>query len=153
MSIDDFFDYINIFGDDKSGISNVFVVIMISIFTVIILVYMLAKGLKKSKQNYHSQEYWENRYSLFPKEMDWYCEFPKLSTDFKIEEILKERYPKKSKVKILELGCGNSTMSVDLVKIGYTNITSIDYSNVIIKRMKDKYQSYDIKCKNLFLNF
>jgi 2-polyprenyl-3-methyl-5-hydroxy-6-metoxy-1,4-benzoquinol methylase len=111
-----------------------------------ILIFIFRKLFKK-KSEYHSQEYWESRYSLFPKNMDWYCNFEKICTDFKIDEILETFYPKKNKVKILELGCGNSSLAFDLHNIGYKNITSIDFSSLIINQMKEKFKTTSINCK------
>lgn len=40
---------------------------------------------------------------------------------------------------VLVLGCGNSTLSYDLYKLGFTDITSIDYSPTVIEKMKAKH--------------
>ncbi|KAG8836523.1 hypothetical protein FRC18_011200 [Serendipita sp. 400] len=37
---------------------------------------------------------------------------------------------------ILMLGCGNSTLSEEMYDAGYTNIVNIDYSAVVIEKMK-----------------
>ncbi|KAG8876513.1 hypothetical protein FRC20_001413 [Serendipita sp. 405] len=37
---------------------------------------------------------------------------------------------------ILMLGCGNSTLSEEMYEAGYTNIVNIDYSAVVIEKMK-----------------
>lgn len=110
-----------------------------------ILVYLLLQWLNKKKTEYHSHEYWENRYDWYEQEMDWYQGFDKLNTDFNIETILKAKYPNKKKCKILELGCGNSSLAYDLYQTGYTNISSIDFSNIIIQRMKKKYADTSIR--------
>ena len=36
-------------------------------------------------------------------------------------------------------GCGNSSLSDDMYKDGYTNITNMDYSPVVIRNMEEKY--------------
>lgn len=41
---------------------------------------------------------------------------------------------------ILVLGCGNSRLSEELFDEGYTNITNIDISMVVIEAMQQKYQ-------------
>ena len=44
--------------------------------------------------------------------------------------------------RILIIGCGNSSLGFDLhTQAGYTNIDNIDYSGVLIDRMKDKHAS------------
>ena len=40
--------------------------------------------------------------------------------------------------KIMIAGCGNSTLSEEMYKDGYTNITSIDYSSVVIENMNKR---------------
>ena len=80
--------------------------------------------------------------------MDWYSDFDKLNHDFKIQTLLDTRFSKmkKNKIRILELGCGNSTLAHDLTKLGYKNITSLDFSSVVINRMKEKYYKDNINC-------
>ncbi|XP_064372781.1 EEF1A lysine methyltransferase 4 isoform X2 [Dromaius novaehollandiae] len=41
--------------------------------------------------------------------------------------------------RILVLGCGNSALSHDLYELGYTDITSIDFSPVCIEAMRARY--------------
>ena len=51
-----------------------------------------------------------------------------------------ESLPSNKEVKILIIGCGNSSLGYDLYKeAGFTNIDNIDYSNVVIERMSAKY--------------
>jgi EEF1A lysine methyltransferase 4 len=45
--------------------------------------------------------------------------------------------PNKS-AKILHLGCGNSTLAEELYKSGYNCITNVDYSQKVIKYMKER---------------
>ena len=39
-------------------------------------------------------------------------------------------------MKILHLGCGNSTLPGDMLKDGYTEQTALDYSAIVIERMQ-----------------
>jgi 2-polyprenyl-3-methyl-5-hydroxy-6-metoxy-1,4-benzoquinol methylase len=125
---------------------NTTVSIIIITTGLAILIFIFRK-ISKKKYEYHSQEYWESRYSIFPKNMDWYCNFQKICTDFKIDEILETFYPNKNKAKILELGCGNSSLSYDLHYLGYRNISAIDFSSLIINQMKEKHKTTSINCK------
>ena len=136
-----FRSFINFDSVYDSTFSTIF---LITIFAV--LIFFIRK-LFPRKSEYHSQEYWENRYALFSKNMDWYCNFEKIKTDFKLNEILDKYYPKKNKTKILELGCGNSSLAFDFYNYGYKNITSIDFSTVIINQMKEKYFTTSLNCK------
>jgi hypothetical protein len=120
------------------------------IITIIAVLFFIISQLLKNKPKYFSQEYWESRYSVFSKEMDWYCDFKKLCNDFNIGKIILEKYPNLKKTKFLELGCGNSTLAHDLYVAGFKNITSIDFSHVVIDKMKKKYVDDDVKCKIYF---
>ncbi len=44
---------------------------------------------------------------------------------------------------ILIPGCGSSSLGAQLYKEGYTNITNIDSSKVVINQMSDRYQDLD----------
>lgn len=49
-------------------------------------------------------------------------------------------------MKIFQTGCGNSSLSVDMFDVGYTNMTNIDISEVVINQMKKTYRDRD-DCK------
>lgn len=70
-------------------------------------------------EEFQTREYWDKRYAdEGPEEdYDWFKKYEDL------EPILSELIPKKDS-KILMLGCGNSTLSVDMAGAGYSNITS-----------------------------
>jgi hypothetical protein len=44
-------------------------------------------------------------------------------------------FREKEDVAVLVLGCGNSPFSAALYDAGFTNITSIDFSSVVIEKM------------------
>lgn len=136
-------------GDPKSNsfISSDFVYYsIIIIISLLLVLYLIKRFLLGGKSEFHSKDYWDSRYSIFSQKFDWYCEFDKISKDFKINDLLLEYYPKKSKTRILELGCGNSSLALELFNMGYTKITSIDFSSVVIKHMQTKYKDTCIEC-------
>ena len=51
--------------------------------------------------------------------------------------------------KILNVGCGNSSLSKDMFDEGYERIANIDWSVVCIDYMRDKYETVgpDFYCK------
>lgn len=120
--------------------------ILIYAAIIIVLLYFAYKWLKKKQTEYHSHTYWENRYSWYEQKMDWYANYDKVNQDFKIDEVIQENFPdkKKSKIKILELGCGNSDFAIDMYNKGYTNYTAIDFSKIVINQMIQKFQGKKI---------
>jgi len=81
--------------------------------------------------SYKLQEYWDKR---FTKEDNF--EWCKSYGDFKD---LMHKHVQKSD-RILMLGCGNSSLSEDMYNDGYRNIVNIDFSQVVIEKMKRKCQ-------------
>ncbi|XP_048587598.1 EEF1A lysine methyltransferase 4 isoform X2 [Nematostella vectensis] len=85
--------------------------------------------LPKDNSSYKDKEYWNNR---FAKEdtFEWcksYKEFRHLL-----------RGHVRTCDRVLILGCGNSGLSEDMYNEGYTDITNIDYSPIVIENMKRK---------------
>lgn len=119
--------------------------ILIIAIILAVLFFLLKRWLYKKQREYSSNSYWENRYDWYKQTMDWYANYSKANEDFKIEEIIQEQFnEKKSKLKILELGCGNSDFASDMYDRGYTNYTAIDYSKNVIKQMNEKFQNKKI---------
>jgi len=84
--------------------------------------------------DYGNVNYWDERYSSQEhKDFDWYQDASVLKT------LLLPHLKKKSDFEILIPGCGNSTLGSQLYDDGYTNITNIDISSVVIAQMHDKY--------------
>lgn len=133
--------------DFGEKMNSIFIVILLIIITSFVLYFL---GIfSKAKINYHLNEYWESRYSLYNREMDWYVDFKKICEDFKLETFL-NMIDNGKKGKILELGCGNSSLAVGLHDIGYKNISALDFSITVIEKMKAKYSDKSIKCNLYF---
>jgi len=130
------------FGDKMNSILTVIILIIITS----IAVFIIKKIFQKNKINYHLNEYWESRYSLYSREMDWYVNFKKICEDFKLQNLLDKYLKNEKKSKILELGCGNSSLAVDIFDAGYKNITAMDFSITVVEQMKVKYSQKAIKC-------
>lgn len=56
----------------------------------------------------------------------------------RILDLFKQKVLSKD-ARILNLGCGNSKLARDLFSLGYTNLVNVDYSAVVIDRMKQKH--------------
>lgn len=141
----------NFFGFDYGEKGNTILLTIIMIILISFMVYIFKLLFIKRKINYHSNEFWESRYSLYEKEMDWYINYKKICEDFKLDFFLNELLPLGKKSKILELGCGNSTLASDLYDNGYKNISALDFSITVIEKMKAKYTNKSIKCKPFFI--
>jgi len=81
---------------------------------------------------YHAKEYWDARYSDQGDDatFDWYYDY----------ECIKEAIQQflRFNSTILNIGCGNSSISESLYDDGYKRITNIDFSGVCIASMKNR---------------
>jgi len=108
-----------------------------------------------SKSLYRSRQYWEDRYAdgvVGHSEAkgvlsnEWYFTYQALSSQ------LSSHIDKDDRV--LLLGCGLSTLGVDMEAEGYSSIVAIDYSETCIQRMNDsrgpsssvQYMVMDVTC-------
>ncbi|KAL7034409.1 hypothetical protein ACKWTF_007952 [Chironomus riparius] len=90
--------------------------------------------LPKTSEEFATKEYWNKFFQKRGKlAFDWYGEFPELCGAL-------SKYIK-TKDKILNVGCGNSKLSVDMFKTGYSTITNIDISEVVIEQMKKTHRN------------
>ncbi|XP_014218736.1 methyltransferase-like protein 13 [Copidosoma floridanum] len=84
--------------------------------------------LPKSHHEFSKADYWNTFFkNRGNKAFEWYGEFLELSS-----YLLKYIKPNDD---ILIVGCGNSTLGMDLYDAGYKNIVNIDVSQVVIKQM------------------
>lgn len=51
--------------------------------------------------------------------------------------------------RILHIGCGNSQLSMELYKLGYRNITNVDYSSTLINTSKERHQEMQWICDDI----
>ncbi|KAF8586366.1 S-adenosyl-L-methionine-dependent methyltransferase [Ramaria rubella] len=89
--------------------------------------------LPNANEQYETKEYWDQRYRNEAPDasFDWFKSYSQISGI--IDEFV---MPKSS---ILVLGCGNSTLSEEMYDAGYTNITNVDFSSVLIRNMRNKH--------------
>jgi SAM-dependent methyltransferase len=91
------------------------------------------KLLHCSPHVYSDPNYWDNRYSSQIGSFEWYDDY------FRFEPEISPFLLNKSHV--LHIGCGNSPMSIDLVKAGCQLVDCVDISRVVIEQMKQKYDA------------
>ncbi|CAM6028268.1 unnamed protein product [Sphagnum balticum] len=94
------------------------------------------KGAKSGKQShvlaYGDDTYWNDRYTANPIVFDWYQKYEG------VKAFINMYIPKATRV--LVIGCGNSTMSEEMVHDGYIEVVNIDISSVVLEFMVAKYK-------------
>ncbi|PMD54321.1 S-adenosyl-L-methionine-dependent methyltransferase [Hyaloscypha bicolor E] len=96
-------------------------------------------------------KYWDGRYRSEQRvtqngiqpvldSYEWFRSFEQLRPFFE-----NNLPPSSSGCHILHLGCGNSNLTADLYALGYTNQTSIDFSQVVIDAMMTKYSDLETR--------
>ncbi|OQS05843.1 hypothetical protein THRCLA_02069 [Thraustotheca clavata] len=86
--------------------------------------------LPRHNSEYKNQSYWDTRFAS-EESYDWLAKYSDVA------DLITKYVPKDSR--LLIVGCGNSTFSIDLYDAGYTNIVNLDFSSVVIERMSAKY--------------
>jgi len=90
-------------------------------------------NLPHSNKSYNDVKYWDARYRE-EEQYDWLAGYGL------VKHILGEKLKRFGKdAKILHLGCGNSSLPMDLYNDGWTDITNIDISEVVVDRMKEQH--------------
>ncbi|GAA6002776.1 class I SAM-dependent methyltransferase [Rhodotorula paludigena] len=91
----------------------------------------MASLLPQKNAEYGTQEYWDQRYAAEDDgaSFDWCKRYADVRH-------LVRRYVPDQTARIVMLGCGNSTLSRDMYDDGYHNIVNLDYSPVVIEKMR-----------------
>lgn len=85
--------------------------------------------LTTKNADFKEENYWNQRFTS-EESYDWLLTFPELK-EFLVPYIQPDN-------KILVIGCGNSSFSSDLYDEGFNNITNIDFSDIVIEKMKER---------------
>ncbi|KAK8834142.1 hypothetical protein M9Y10_019531 [Tritrichomonas musculus] len=86
------------------------------------------------RNDFGSHDYWEKRYTESKTTFEWYFKWNTIERA--IKPFLKGREL------VLNIGCGNSEVSEDMIKGDIETVVSIDISQVVIDQMSEK-------CKNI----
>ncbi|KAF7493529.1 hypothetical protein SSS_07891 [Sarcoptes scabiei] len=89
--------------------------------------------LPKSSKEFATKKYWDQFFRKHRDPFEWYGDYEDLKP-------ILSKYLKKTD-SFLVIGCGNSTLSVDLYDDGYCDNTSIDISEFVIEKMNKKYKT------------
>lgn len=76
--------------------------------------------------------YWDQRYTDNPKHFEWYLPFDHFLPD------IKKFVPLKGVA--ANIGCGTSTMGMELIQCGFSHVDCTDISAVAIDHMKELYK-------------
>jgi ubiquinone/menaquinone biosynthesis C-methylase UbiE len=95
----------------------------------------LGELMKNGPYAYSDSDYWNQRYTRQNGTFEWYRPWGYFSST--VLPFLDQ------KDRCLNIGCGNSQMSLDLVKDGFIKVVSIDISQVVIDKMKEMFSEND----------
>lgn len=82
-------------------------------------------------EDFSCLSYWERKYQEEDVTYDWASSYED------VKQFITREIPREAK--ILATGCGNSTLSADMVADGYESIVNIDYSPTVIQQMSTRY--------------
>ncbi|GAU32171.1 hypothetical protein TSUD_68420 [Trifolium subterraneum] len=92
------------------------------------------KDILETLGDFTSKENWDNFFTIRPDSFEWYAEWPNLR-DPLICLLQTLTPPSPPSLQLLVPGCGNSRLSEHLYDAGYTSITNVDFSKVVISDM------------------
>lgn len=84
---------------------------------------------RAEREKFKEKQYWDERYET-EETFDWFCQLSSF------EHLLFQHIEPSDR--ILNLGCGNSSLSASLYVKGYENIENMDFSQTVISRMKER---------------
>ncbi|KAG1831356.1 S-adenosyl-L-methionine-dependent methyltransferase [Suillus variegatus] len=92
-------------------------------------------SLPHKNEEYGTEVYWDKRYEQEAEDasFDWFKTYADVAHD--IRKFIPSR-----DARILMLGCGNSKFSEDMWEDGYKNIVNVDYSPVVIEKMRNRHK-------------
>eukprot|EP01103_Thecamoeba_quadrilineata_P015572 TRINITY_DN4964_c0_g1_i2.p1 TRINITY_DN4964_c0_g1~~TRINITY_DN4964_c0_g1_i2.p1 ORF type:complete len:184 (+),score=18.34 TRINITY_DN4964_c0_g1_i2:174-725(+) len=90
---------------------------------------------------YSNPQFWDERYRRDPEPFEWYQQYSGL------KHILTKHIPKPSR--ILMVGCGNSGLSFDMIKDGYSEVVNIDISAIVIEEMRKRHPNMIFEVQNV----
>ncbi len=93
---------------------------------------LMSAPLPEHNNVYKEQSYWDQRFGA-EESYDWLSTFADIRV--LLEPLIRPSH------RILLIGCGNSTLSADMYDAGYTNLVNIDYSAVVIDRMRQQHHA------------
>ena len=88
--------------------------------------------------DFAAASYWDDRYAAAGNvPFDFYCTYKELKA------VLSPFLSQSPDFELLVPGCGSSSLSADLFRDGYRNVTSVDISGVVIEQMTERYRDHE----------
>ena len=97
-------------------------------------------NLPETNESYREESYWDERYRR-EDSYEWLAGYSSLRSP--VGRHLTS-FPRRG-CSILQLGCGNSDLAVGLYRDGWTDITNIDISQVVVDNMRLKWAGTKLK--------
>ena len=94
------------------------------------------------KYDYGEKDYWDFRYKGERESEEWYKDHSGLKAIF-------SHYMKDKSQKILDIGAGNSDLSIEIYKEGFENIVGIDFSYQVAVQMIKRIEQLGLKISYL----
>uniref|UniRef100_A0A7E4WAN4 Methyltransf_11 domain-containing protein n=1 Tax=Panagrellus redivivus TaxID=6233 RepID=A0A7E4WAN4_PANRE len=94
----------------------------------------------RSGNDYTSKTYWDSRFET-EETFEWVADFKQFSALLTSEL--------KPTDKILQIGCGNSKLCFELANLGFTQLTNVDFSSVLIDKYAVKYPEMAWICDDM----
>ncbi|KAF9971716.1 hypothetical protein BGZ73_005245 [Actinomortierella ambigua] len=88
---------------------------------------------------FDSHEYWQKRFE-HEDTFEWLMSWNALESHLDRLGILVPEGAGRSTQRVLNLGCGNSTLPLDLYHAGYRHVLSVDFVKEVVDRMREKCQ-------------
>lgn len=94
---------------------------------------------KEGQDHFASQRFWDERYAKEKKPYDWFGTWNGQS-GVRIKHHVEGHLPSGKDGPVLIVGCGSSRLAGELLEDGYTNISNVDISSVVIERMTKQFE-------------
>ena len=105
---------------------------------------------------YGDKEYWESRYNKSSTShgkdnevYEWYVSLKEIAKEL-LADIAGNNKKSLRKASILVSGCGDSSSCEDLVDMGFTDVSGMDYSLAVIEKMRKRTYGAETRCIRYF---
>jgi ubiquinone/menaquinone biosynthesis C-methylase UbiE len=86
----------------------------------------------ETNEEYRTREYWESRYAKETRpSYEWFMDYTR------IKPLIMPYLNESSE--IMDLGCGNSELAINMYNDNFRNVTSVDFSETVIDKAQNKY--------------